>query len=483
MTEDELIERMKNYRRAKARHTARNVLNTASLALGGRGLTARPDPEAEKAKLREPLIKQMHAAEQAQMEERGRMMREQIKQTNDNYRARLKAAVDRSRISQNAAEARARLHGERLENEIARLDERTENLGQLNSDQEAAVKAYLASDESAFGQLISRARQLQAIEAMRAGKEVTNPVDTVKEAKGYLRKDPGLQWLYERAIQEDLQQALSTGYAPDQALAVLQSMASTYGVDPGTMPGLKEPMQQLAQQVDQQRDEMDRQLLALGQQWEQMAGQTFGGSQDLQELMSVGRQARELTAQARRQASDRAAAQNDPNLQASDEELLESWSVQDTQSPSEQVAEQQKQQGEMVRAQTGSLTPAEQWQESMGIPFDGSAQEQTLKALQAIDSMDTSPAHLRLKKQMMDSQDFQQFMGNRGYKDPDFAFREFKREVMATSRRRKRDDRKARRENVKAGITAYSKGGRENRVPVVPQRNPTRGDTDTVVEE
>jgi hypothetical protein len=113
-----------------------------------------------------------------------------------------------------------------------------------------------------------------------------------------------------------------------------------------------------------------------------------------------------------------------------------------------------------------------------GIPdidWAPSAEGQFQQILDHIAQYPTAPPMQHAKSQIMGSPEFKAFQEQYGYSDPDFAFREMNRLTRAKQRENRRSSRQMRKDNLRAGVGAYSSMARPGPTPTGPVTQDTAG--------
>ena len=88
---------------------------------------------------------------------------------------------------------------------------------------------------------------------------------------------------------------------------------------------------------------------------------------------------------------------------------------------------------------------------SYGIQPSSNAHTMLMQQFDFIENYPSEPLAKRLRQQLMDAPQFKQYLASRGYKDPDFGYREFQREARYAHRAIRHDDRRKRRQNILHG--------------------------------
>lgn len=488
-------------RRETAARTAQAVGGTAETMRTGVSAAetfARREPQYDTMSQKEKLAAQQPLVESLRKEETfyyGKALERELSymaEQEKNYRAALQAAAQKYATMTSAAKARAQLQTRRLEHDIGLLRADKEKMLTASPQSQAEFNSLAAGVDAELAQ--EKAQIVQALKAANpdaSAAEIEAAADQVVDATV-------------PAKMVELVDGVTQGKEPGQARAIMQLMGSRYGVSMDDMkaaPGgerLEALDAEVARLVEANVEEADTKRA----EWAQRAGQTFGGSREMDRLMAHGeqgavrRQATPVRGEAAPAVGTRVPRAEAPAaaeaFEAGAEEVRAGpvggppvapgapAGVAYPRTPADPSLEPYRppEAGEPVEA----FDVEQQQQEAYQLPEDsiyglpikpaGTAAERTLQMLDLIEQYPEHPPLQQTKEALMSDPKFQQYKKDRGYEDDSFAFREMRREYGAQRRRTVKSDREARRRNVDEGVVP-ARGRKERKVR--PPSTPVHG--------
>jgi hypothetical protein len=420
---------------------AANVAEGVSATLGNRAAQKHRMPDEsgtymtrdQKNAASQPIIEGMEEREQFYFTSAVTQMQERAKLEQKKLRAVLEAAVDNRRIDQNAAEASARLDSTRLGKELTSLHRDGRLLLDSQADTIKAVKAVVAQAEASAEVWLDAEVETKWAEHVTAAGLQPEYMEAseIKGMKERIRSEHAGR-AQQLAQAEALDQAanLMADMEPAQGAHAVDALMEAVGASPADLdPDHLDIYTTTSKAVLDQVKGLSDRVDATKREYTQAARRTYAGQ--------AGTEAAIASMEASSPLSQFGGAGGQQVVAGG---TTVSEAQQQQAAPPEQAQGMPQPQGPTTYFNDPSLPPVA-----------GDANKRMEDILDLIEARPEHPPLQEAKSSLMQSADFRKFQSQRGYADPDVAFREMRRELRAKTKEQRRTSERRVSENIQSG--------------------------------